>query len=171
MSRSLRALATSTSWPHSSSSRLTQGELVPASMAIRSGCSEAKCRLRASGLVRSLPSSSTSALCWSMRHSGRSSCRRGPIQLSSQWFVFATIHGGPILLSLGRFRARRTFADPLRVLRGGRPSHLIFRGQQHPHSTRRGRSTRRPDRFRAPLHEEIRNGTEKPRATVGCGPL
>jgi hypothetical protein len=41
MSLSLRGLATSTSWPHSSSStRLTQGEWVPASMAMRSGCSE-----------------------------------------------------------------------------------------------------------------------------------
>src|SRR5215213_10854251 len=28
------------------------------------------------------------------------------------WLLFATIHRGPILLSLGRFRARRTFADP-----------------------------------------------------------
>jgi hypothetical protein len=39
---------------------------------------------------------------------------------------FANIHGGPILLSLGRFRVRQ----PLQTLRvlpmGGRPSHLIF---------------------------------------------
>src|SRR5215213_4891044 len=29
------------------------------------------------------------------------------------WFVPAIIHCGPILLPFGRFRARRTFADPL----------------------------------------------------------
>src|SRR5215210_7895924 len=43
--------------PHSSSSRLTQGEWVPTSMAMRrSGCSESNRRLMASGVVRSLPS-------------------------------------------------------------------------------------------------------------------
>jgi len=41
MSRNLRALATSTSWPHSSKSRLTQGEWVPVSTAMRKGRSEA----------------------------------------------------------------------------------------------------------------------------------
>jgi hypothetical protein len=45
MSLSFLALATRTSWPHSSSSRLTQGEWVPVSMAMRiGGCSEAKGR-------------------------------------------------------------------------------------------------------------------------------
>ena len=68
MSLSLRALATKTSWPHSSSTLLAHGEWVPASMAMRMGCSEAKRRLKASGVVRSLPSSMTSPLCWSMRH-------------------------------------------------------------------------------------------------------
>jgi hypothetical protein len=67
MSLSLRALATKTSWPHSSSTRLTQGEWVPASMAMRSSCSEAKRRKKASGVVRSLPSSITSPLTVSMR--------------------------------------------------------------------------------------------------------
>jgi hypothetical protein len=41
MSRNLRALATSTSWPHSSKCRLTQGEWVPVSTAMRKGRSEA----------------------------------------------------------------------------------------------------------------------------------
>src|SRR5829696_6034160 len=83
MSLSLRELATNTWWPHSSKSRLTQGEWVPASMAIRIGASsEAKRRLKASGVVRSLPSSITSPLCWSMRHKGRSICRLCPIRLS-----------------------------------------------------------------------------------------
>ena len=45
MSLSLRALATSTSWPHPFKSRLTQGEWVPVSMAMRSEGSEAKRRL------------------------------------------------------------------------------------------------------------------------------
>ena len=58
MSLVLRELATKTSWPHSSKSRLTQGEWVPVSMAMRiGGSSEAKRRLRASGVVASLPSS------------------------------------------------------------------------------------------------------------------
>src|SRR5215210_8473333 len=43
------------------------------------------------------------------------------------WSLFATIHCGPILLPFGRFRARRTFADPKgTAYLGGRPSHLIF---------------------------------------------
>src|SRR5829696_8594053 len=82
ISRNLRALATNTSWPHSSKSRLTQGEWVPVSIAMRSEGSETKRRLRASGVVRSLPSSRTSPLCVSMRHRGRSTCRRDPIRLS-----------------------------------------------------------------------------------------
>ena len=48
----LRGLATSTSWPHSSKSRLTQGEWVPASIAMRIGPSEEKRRRKASGVVR-----------------------------------------------------------------------------------------------------------------------
>jgi hypothetical protein len=52
MSLSFLALATKTSWPHSSKSRLTQGEWVPVSMAMRMGRSEAKRRLKVSGLVR-----------------------------------------------------------------------------------------------------------------------
>jgi hypothetical protein len=50
------------------STLLTHGEWVPASMAMRiGGSSEAKRRLKASGLVRSLPSSIISPLCESMR--------------------------------------------------------------------------------------------------------
>jgi hypothetical protein len=49
-------------------SRLTQGEWVPVSMAMRIGRSEAKRLLKDSGLVRSLPSSITSPSCVSMRH-------------------------------------------------------------------------------------------------------
>jgi hypothetical protein len=68
MSRNLRALATSTWWPHSSKSLLTQGEWVPVSKAMRSGRSEAKRRLMASRVVRSLPSSITSPFSVSRRH-------------------------------------------------------------------------------------------------------
>jgi hypothetical protein len=67
MSLSFLALAAKTSWPHSSSALLTQGEWVPASMAMRIGRSEAKRRLKVSGVVRSLPSSITSPLWVSMR--------------------------------------------------------------------------------------------------------
>src|SRR5215204_2240042 len=43
------------------------------------------------------------------------------------WSPFATIHGGPILLPYWASRARRTLADPLRVLRRGSAfsSHLL----------------------------------------------
>src|SRR5215210_7393241 len=68
MSRNFLALAIRTSWPHSSSTLLAHGQWVPASMAIRRGSSEEKRRLKASGVVRSLPSSITSPLCESMRH-------------------------------------------------------------------------------------------------------
>src|SRR5215212_12192057 len=127
MSLSLRALATRTSWPHSSSTLLTHGEWVPASMAIRRGSSEEKRRLKASGVVRSLPSSMTSPLSESMRH------RR--LYLSPRSNP-AVIFGRPLLPSMvGRssfpywaFRALRTFADRKGTAHlGGRPSHLIFR--------------------------------------------
>src|SRR5215204_4521036 len=86
-------------------------------MATRSGRSEAKRRLRASGLVRSLPSSITSPLCVSVAEV-QSGCHR--------WLFAANIHGGPILLSIGPLRAHTTFADPKGYCAGGRPSHLIF---------------------------------------------
>src|SRR5215213_7998421 len=82
MSLVFLALATKTSWPHSSNTLLAHGEWVPASIAMRMGCSEAKRRLKVSGLVRSLPSSIISPLSVSMRHRGRSTCLRGPIRLS-----------------------------------------------------------------------------------------
>src|SRR5215207_8242525 len=65
---SFLAFATKTWWPHSSSRRLTHGEWVPTSMAMRSGCSESNRRRMASGVVRSLPSSMTSPLSVSIRH-------------------------------------------------------------------------------------------------------
>jgi hypothetical protein len=103
------------------------GGWVPASTAMRiGGSSEAKRRLRASGVVRSLPSSITSPLCWSMRQRGRSTCRRGPIRLSC--LVAVCYHplwaDPPSILGV---RARRTVADPKgTAYLGGRPSHLIF---------------------------------------------
>src|SRR5215218_9843237 len=126
MSLVLRGLATSTSWPHpSSSTRLTQGEWVPASMAIRSGCcSEEKRRLKASGLVRSLLSSIISPLSVLMRH---------------RWLYLsprsrpAVIFGCPLLPSsmgrssfLGLHRARIQCLQTQRVLRRGSAfsSHL-----------------------------------------------
>src|SRR5215218_10381463 len=126
MSFSLRALATKTSWPHSSSTLVAQGEWVPASIAMRMGRSEAKRRLRTSGVVRNLPSSTTSPLSVSMRHRWEYLSPRsnpavifGLLLLPSMWADPPSIMG---------VRARLTVADPLRVLRiGGRPSHLIFR--------------------------------------------
>src|SRR5215216_1499461 len=125
MSLSFLASATSTSWPHSSKSRLTQGEWVPVSMAMRiGGCSEAKRRLRASGggahptllhdLATVLVDKAEVGVPVAEVESG---CRL--------WLLFATIHGGPIL-----------FSEPLKPVNlcrptgycaGGRPSHLIFR--------------------------------------------
>src|SRR5215208_6181230 len=63
ISLSFLALATRTSWPHSSSTLLAQGEWVPASIAMRiGGCSEAKRRLKVSGLVRSADPQGTAHL-------------------------------------------------------------------------------------------------------------
>jgi hypothetical protein len=67
MSLSFLALATNTSWPYSSSTLLAQGECVSASIAMRNGRSEAKRRLKASVVVRSLPYSITSSFSVSMR--------------------------------------------------------------------------------------------------------
>src|SRR5215211_8081765 len=118
MSLVLRELATKTSWAHSSKSRLTQGEWVPASMAIRIGASsEAKRRLKASGFVRSLPSSITSPLCWSMRQRGRSICRLGPIRLSpSVALCYYPWWADPPLWAV---RARILLADPKGTAYGG----------------------------------------------------
>src|SRR5215213_10092174 len=112
MSLSFLALATRTSWPHSSKSRLTQGEWVPVSMAMRiGGCSEAKRLLKASGVVRSLPSSTTSPLPVPHRHRERRGGGGGQVgvfvaEIQSgchQWLHFATIHCGPILLPYWAF--------------------------------------------------------------------
>jgi hypothetical protein len=133
MSLSLRELATKTSWPHSSKSRLTHGEWVPASMAMRMGCSEAKRRLKASGLVRSLPSSISSPLCWSMRHRGRSICRRGPIRLSCLGALcyHPSWADPPFTWVSSKKRARIAFAGLQgTAYLGGRPSHPIFRERQ-----------------------------------------
>jgi hypothetical protein len=84
-------------------------------------------RCRASGVVRSLPSSTTSPLCVSMRHRGRSSCRRDPIRLSP--LVALCYHpwwADPP--SYWAVRARILLADPKGTAHlGGRPSHPIFR--------------------------------------------
>jgi hypothetical protein len=69
MSLSLRAFATSTSWPQRFSSRLTQGEWVPASIATRIGSEPENRRSRAFGLVERRASSITSPLSASIRHS------------------------------------------------------------------------------------------------------
>src|SRR5215204_5681674 len=108
MSLSFLALATSTSWLHSSKSRLTQGEWVPVSMAMRiGGCSEAKRLLKASGVVRSLGCAQPALLhhlaapCVDEAQVGvfvaeiQSGCH--------QWLHFATIHCGPILLPYWAF--------------------------------------------------------------------
>src|SRR5215204_6644023 len=95
-------------------------------MAMRSDCSEAKRRLRASEVVRSLPSSITSPLCESMRHRWEYlSPRSSPAVVGG--CTLPTSMVGRSSFHCGRFRACRVFADPLRVLRmGGRPSNLTF---------------------------------------------
>jgi hypothetical protein len=124
MSLSLRALATNTSWPHSSKSRLTQGEWVPVSMAMRTEGSEAKRRLRASDGAQPTLLDDLAALRVDEAQIGvlvaeiQSGCHL--------WLYFATIHGGPILLPIGPL-------EPVYCLQtqgycvGGRPSHPIFR--------------------------------------------
>src|SRR5215203_3166066 len=125
MSLSLRALATSTSCPHCLSNLLTQDEWVPVSMAMRMDSSEAKRRSKAWGLVRNLPSSTTSPLCWSMRHRWEYLSPRSNPAIISGRCLLPSMWADPPFQS-GPSRARRTLAD-LRVLRmGGRPSHLIF---------------------------------------------
>src|SRR5918993_1105017 len=123
MSLSLRALATKTSWAHSSSTLLAQGEWVPASMAMRSEDSEAKRRLKASGVVLSLPSSISSPLSESRRQWGRSICRLCPIRLSSvDALCYYPWWADPPLWAV---RARQPLQTP-RVLRRGSAfsSHL-----------------------------------------------
>jgi hypothetical protein len=67
--------------------------------ATRSGRSEQKRRLKASGVVRSLLSSITSPLSGSMRHTGRRSSFVAEIKTGCNlWLLFATITHGPILL-------------------------------------------------------------------------
>jgi hypothetical protein len=60
--------------------------------------SEQKRRLKASGVVRSLPSSITSPLSVSTLGTGRSICRRGLKSGCNLWLLAATIHSGLILL-------------------------------------------------------------------------
>src|ERR671913_506775 len=133
MSLSLRALATKTSWAHPSSRRLTHGEWVPASIAMRKGCSDAKRRLKASGVVRSLPSSITSPLCESMRHRGRSTCRLCPIRLSCLVGLCYHHSWADLLLSFGPLAKESPYSlcRPQGYCVGGRPSHLIFRELRH----------------------------------------
>ena len=79
-------------------------------------------------MVRSLPSSITSPLC--CVDEAQVGVLVAEIQSGCHlWLVFATIHGGPILLPYWAVRARLTFADPKGTAYGGRPSHLIFREQ------------------------------------------
>jgi hypothetical protein len=125
----LRELATRTSWPHSSITLLTQGEWVPVSIAMHMGCSEAKRRLIACGVVRRADPPRSAHRC--RRPEDRDNCISvAEIQSGRHlWSFFVTIHLGPILLSILGVRARRTVADPLiqGTAYGGRPSHLIFR--------------------------------------------
>src|SRR5215210_7270609 len=129
MSRLLRGLATRTSWPHSSSTLLIQGEWVPASMAMRSERSEENRRLRASGVVRSLPSSITSpfSVCVDETEVG---VLVAEIQSGCHLLLpFANITHGPILLSFGPLAKESPYSlcRPQGYCAGGRPSHLIFR--------------------------------------------
>src|SRR5215204_6683065 len=87
---------------------------------------EASSEGKASGVVRSLPSSITSPLSESRRQRGRSSCRLCPIRLSYlDALCYHPLRADPP--SILGVRARQTL-QTLRVLRMGvRPSHLIFR--------------------------------------------
>src|SRR5829696_1225849 len=92
---------------------------------MRSEGSETKRRLRASGVVRSLPSSRTSPFCVSMRHRGRSTCRRDPIRLSpSVALCYHPWWADPP--SYWAVRARILLADPKGTAYGGSAfsSHL-----------------------------------------------
>src|SRR5215217_336751 len=85
---------------------------------MRSEGSETKRRLRASGVVRSLPSSRTSPFCVSMRHRGRSTCRRDPIRLSpSVALCYHPWWADPP--SYWAVRARILLADPKGTAYGG----------------------------------------------------
>src|SRR5215210_2867030 len=94
-------------------------------MATRIGRSEAKRRLRASGRFAPYPPRSPRRRrCPEDRDS--CICRRDPARPSP--LVALCYH--PLWAdppSYWAVRARILLADPLRVLRGGRPSHLIFR--------------------------------------------
>src|SRR5215218_5345366 len=130
MSLNFLALATRTSWPHSSSKRLTQGEWVPTSIAILRAYSESKRRLRASGVVRSLPSSMTSPLAVSMRQRQLYLSPRSNPAVIFGWSLLPSISRADPPFQIGPLaseRARIAFADPEGTAYGGRPSHLIFR--------------------------------------------
>src|SRR5918994_4089566 len=99
MSFSFLALATKTSWPHSSKSRLTQGEWVPVSMAMRiGGRSEAKRRLKASGAGRQ-PTLLDDLAAVRLDEAQVGILVAEVKSCCLLWLLFATIHGGPILLS------------------------------------------------------------------------
>src|SRR5829696_10332438 len=86
---------------------------------------EASSEGKASGVVRSLPSSITSPLSESRRQRGRSSCRLCPIRLSYlDALCYHPFRADPP--SILGVRARRTFADPKGTAYGGSAfsSHL-----------------------------------------------
>jgi hypothetical protein len=96
-------------------------------MVILRGCSESKRRLRASGVVRSLPSSMTSPLSVSIRHIWGCICHRDPARLSSLVApcyhysrADSSFHSEPI----GSSYILQTLTQGTAL--GGRPSHLIF---------------------------------------------
>src|SRR5215212_2113486 len=124
MSLNFLALATRTSWPHSFSTLLTQGEWVPTSIAILSAYSESKRRLRASGVVRSLPSSMTSPLSVSMRQRRLYLSPRSNPAVICGWLLLPSILGRSSFPNWA-LRARQSL-QTLRVLRRGSAfsSHL-----------------------------------------------
>src|SRR5215211_7304608 len=126
MSLSLRALATRTSWPHSSKRRLTQGERVPVSIAMRiGGRSEAERRSKASGLVRNLPSSTTSPLCWSMRQRWEYLSPRSNPAVAFGCALLTSMVGRSSF-HFGRQSPPYSCRPSKGTAYGGRPSHPIF---------------------------------------------
>src|SRR5829696_412730 len=125
MSLSLRALATSTSCPHCLSNLLTQDEWVPVSMAMRMDSSEAKRRSKAWGLVRNLPSSTTSPLCWSMRHRWEYLSPRSNPAVAFGCALLTSMVGRSSF-HFGRQSPPNSCRPSKGTAYGGRPSHPIF---------------------------------------------
>src|SRR5215218_5753973 len=113
MRRTLRGLATITSWPHSSSTLLTQGECPPRWRLAAAAARRRTVALELRGGAQPALFHNLTALCVDEAQVGAFVAE---IEPGCHLRLFAaTIHGGPILLP-GRKSPYSTFADP-KVLR------------------------------------------------------